>query len=41
MKRIKYIRALDRFVKSAINILKRKDFDAEIFKKRVEKIHKF
>ena len=36
-KRVKYIRALDRFVKSAINILKREDFDDEIFIKRVEK----
>lgn len=36
-KRVKYIRALDRFAKSAIGLLKREDFDAEIFKKRVEK----
>ncbi|GKH61336.1 hypothetical protein [Campylobacter ureolyticus] len=36
-KRVKYLRALDRFVKSAINILKREDFDDEIFRKRVEK----
>lgn len=36
-KRVKYIRALDRFAKSAINILKREDFETEIFKKRVEK----
>ncbi|WP_396021486.1 hypothetical protein [Campylobacter hominis] len=34
---VKKLRALDRFVKSAINILKREDFDDEIFKKRVEK----
>lgn len=35
--RIKYIRALERFAKSAILLLKRDDFDAEIFKIRVEK----
>lgn len=36
-RQFKKLRALDRFVKSAINILKREDFDDEIFRKRVEK----
>ena len=31
-KRVKYLRALDRFVKSAINILKREDFDFDFCK---------
>ncbi|CZE50831.1 Uncharacterised protein [Campylobacter geochelonis] len=36
-KRVKYIRALERFAKSAINLLKRDDFDKEMFEKRVSK----
>ncbi|MSN96005.1 hypothetical protein F1B92_02150 [Campylobacter sp. FMV-PI01] len=36
-KRVKYIRALERFVKSAILILKRDDFDSELFRKRINK----
>lgn len=35
--RIKYIRALERFAKSAISILKRDDFDENLFKIRTEK----
>lgn len=35
--RIRYIRALERFVSSAVSILKRDDFDMEIFKIRVGK----
>lgn len=35
--RVKYIRALERFVKSAIAILKRDDFKEELFRERVEK----
>ncbi|PSM51679.1 hypothetical protein CBLAS_1100 [Campylobacter blaseri] len=35
--RVKYIRALERFVKSAINLLKREDFDKELFEARVFK----
>ena len=35
--RIKYIRALERFAKSAISILKRDDFDENLFKIRVIK----
>ena len=35
--RIKYIRALERFAKSAISILKRDDFDEGLFKIRTEK----
>lgn len=35
--RVKYIRALERFAKSAISILKRDSFDEELFKIRVEK----
>lgn len=40
-KRVKYLRALDRFVKSAINILKREDFDDEILEKELKKMHKY
>ena len=36
-KRVKYIRALERFVKSAIAVLKREDFDEELFKVRMQK----
>lgn len=36
-KRVKYIRALERFCKSAIAILKRDDFDNELFKIRIQK----
>lgn len=36
-RQFKKLRALDRFVKSAINILKREDFDDEIFKKELKK----
>lgn len=36
-KRVKYIRALERFAKSAISTLKREDFDAAQFRLRVEK----
>lgn len=36
-KRVKYIRALEKFVKSIIGILKRDDFDEVLFKQRVEK----
>ena len=35
--RVKYIRALERFVKSAVALLKRDDFDAELFAKRMAK----
>ena len=35
--RIKYIRALERFAKSAISILKRDDFDENLFQIRVIK----
>lgn len=35
--RVKYIRALERFVKSAVALLKRDDFDAELFAKRIAK----
>lgn len=35
--RVKYIRALERFVKSAVGILKRDDFKEELFRQRVEK----
>ncbi|NLY04238.1 MAG: hypothetical protein GXZ15_05295 [Campylobacter sp.] len=35
--RVKYIRALERFGKSAIVILKRDDFDKELFRDRVSK----
>jgi len=35
--RIKYIRALDRFVKSAIAMLKRDDFDGAIFCAKISK----
>ena len=35
--RIKYIRALERFVKSAVALLKREDFDAGLFAKRIAK----
>ncbi|NLK67122.1 MAG: hypothetical protein GX282_06585 [Campylobacteraceae bacterium] len=35
--RVKYIRALERFSKSAIAILKRDDFDEKLFRERVTK----
>lgn len=35
--RVKYIRALERFSKSAISLLKRDDFDKELFRNRVIK----
>ena len=35
--RVKYIRALEHFANSAISILKRDDFDEELFKNRVTK----
>ncbi|MCK9256586.1 MAG: hypothetical protein M0P02_00760 [Sulfurospirillaceae bacterium] len=35
--RVKYIRALEKFVKSAISILKREDFDFLLFQTRVIK----
>ena len=35
--RVKYIRALERFVKSAVALLKRDDFDAALFAKRMAK----
>ena len=35
--RVKYIRALERFVKSAVALLKREDFDADLFAKRIVK----
>lgn len=35
--RVKYIRALERFVKSAVALLKRDDFDAVLFAKRMAK----
>ena len=35
--RVKYIRALERFCKSAIAILKRDDFNDDLFKERVIK----
>ena len=36
-KRVKYLRALEKFAKSAINGLKRDDFDEAEFRQRVEK----
>lgn len=36
-KRVKYLRALEKFAKSAINGLKRDDFDETEFRQRVEK----
>ncbi|WP_148822717.1 hypothetical protein [Campylobacter concisus] len=36
-KRVKYLRALEKFAKSAINGLKRDDFDEDEFRQRVEK----
>lgn len=36
-KRVRYIRALEKFAKSAINNLKRDDFDLEIFNQRISK----
>ena len=36
-KRVKYLRALEKFAKSAINGLKRDDFDESEFRQRVEK----
>jgi hypothetical protein len=36
-KRVKYVRGLERFVKSATALLKREDFDAELFRTRVFK----
>lgn len=36
-KRVKYIRALEKFAKSAISILKREDFNIDEFKIRVDK----
>ena len=36
-KRVKYLRALEKFAKSAINVLKRDDFDETEFRQRVEK----
>lgn len=36
-KRVKYVRALEKFVKSAIAILKREDFDFLLFIERMEK----
>ncbi|MGG7073046.1 hypothetical protein U5B43_02130 [Campylobacter sp. 9BO] len=36
-KRVKYIRALEKFAKSAISALKRDDFDKSEFEKRSEK----
>lgn len=35
--RVKYLRALERFSKSLISILKREDFDEDKFKKRRDK----
>jgi len=35
--RVKYVRALEKFVKAAINILKRADFDFERFEERMKK----
>lgn len=35
--RVKYIRSLERFVKSAVALLKRDDFDADLFAKRMAK----
>lgn len=35
--RVKYIRALERFSKSSISLLKKDDFDKELFKNRVSK----
>lgn len=35
--RVKYIRALERFSKSAITLLKRDDFNEELFRSRVKK----
>ncbi|MCI6989652.1 MAG: hypothetical protein MR902_08925 [Campylobacter sp.] len=35
--RVRYLRALSKFANSAIILIKRDDFDEEIFKKRVEK----
>lgn len=40
-KRVKYIRALEKFAKSAINALKRDDFDLNEFFIRVDKNAKF
>ena len=36
-KRVKYVRALERFVKSAAALLKREDFDPMLFRARAEK----
>lgn len=36
-KRVKYIRALEKFVKSIIGILKRDEFDKDLFQDRVKK----
>ncbi|WP_149719749.1 hypothetical protein [Campylobacter concisus] len=36
-KRVKYLRSLEKFAKSAINGLKRDDFDESEFRQRVEK----
>ncbi|WP_033915749.1 hypothetical protein [Campylobacter sputorum] len=36
-KRVKYIRSLEKFVKSIIGIIKRDDFDKNLFRQRVEK----
>lgn len=38
--RVKYIRALERFVNSCIGILKTENFDFKLFAKRVEKNYK-
>ena len=39
-KRVKYVRALERFVKSAVAVLKRADFDFKLFMTRMEKNYK-
>ncbi|CAM4051620.1 hypothetical protein [Campylobacter armoricus] len=35
--RVKYVRALEKFVNSAINALKREDFDLVLFRERIQK----
>ncbi|MBV5278727.1 MAG: hypothetical protein J0647_06810 [Campylobacteraceae bacterium] len=38
--RVKYIRALERFLGSCVAVLKTENFDFKLFQKRVEKSHK-